>query len=136
MSAVKEQTLVTEQDQVLDQVLEGLLKNTSGDETVTKATLSLALSDELGFTVKESKELIEGFYSILLDALVTGQEVRLSGFGNWKLLHKKPRPGRNPRNLQEAEVSERFVTSFRSGNKLNNMVKWLLGTGDGKSKGE
>lgn len=127
MVEIKERVEISEQDRALEKVLNRVLEEADAGNTVTKATLSLALSEELGFTVKESKELIEVFYGVVLDALVEGREVKLSGFGNWKLLHKKPRPGRNPRNLQAAEVSERFVTSFRSGNKLNSMVKWLLG---------
>ena len=48
--------------------------------------------------------------------------VKLTGFGNFELKTKSARPGRNPKTGKEVTISERRVTTFRSGQKLKNRI--------------
>ena len=50
--------------------------------------------------------------------LEAGEEVKLSGFGNFELRTKNQRPGRNPKTGQEIPISARRVVTFRPGQKL------------------
>jgi integration host factor subunit alpha len=65
--------------------------------TLTKAELSELLFDRLGLNKRESKDMVEAFFDIIHETLVRGDDVKLSGFGNFNIRRKAPRPGRNPR---------------------------------------
>ena len=65
-------------------------------KTITKADIMEHLHNELGLNKSECKILIEDFFNEIKESLKNGEEVKLSGFGNFELLNKKERPGRNP----------------------------------------
>src|SRR5580658_4988743 len=90
--------------------------------TLTKADLAKHLDEEIGLTNREAKEIVELFFQYIGDALVKGQQVKISGFGNFTLHDKSERPGRNPRTGEEIPVSARRVVTFRSGQKLRARV--------------
>ena len=52
----------------------------------------------------------------------TGEQVKLSGFGNFDLRDKSERPGRNPKRGEEIPISARRVVTFRPGQKLKSRV--------------
>ena len=64
---------------------------------LTKANMAENLYEELGLNKREAKELVEVFFEEVRIALEDGEEVKLSGFGNFTLRNKNQRPGRNPK---------------------------------------
>jgi integration host factor subunit alpha len=74
---------------------------------LTKADLSEHLNDVVGLNKRESKEIVEMVFDELRQALVQGEGVRLSGFGNFELRDKGERPGRNPKTGEEVPVTAR-----------------------------
>lgn len=95
--------------------------------TLTKADLAKHLDAEIGLTNREAKEIVELFFQYIGDALVTGRQVKISGFGNFTLHDKKERPGRNPRTGEEVPVSARRVVTFHCGQKLKARVEKFTG---------
>lgn len=91
--------------------------------TLTKADLAKYLDEEIGLSNRESKEIIELFFQTICKPLINGEQVKLSGFGNFTLHDKKERPGRNPRTGQEVPVSARRVVTFHCGQKLKARVE-------------
>ena len=61
-------------------------------------------------------------------ALAKGEQVKLSGFGNFDLRDKNRRPGRNPKTGEEIPISARRVVTFRPGQKLKARVEAYAGT--------
>lgn len=90
---------------------------------LTKADMAERLFDELGINKREAKHLVEGFFEEIRLALEEGEQVKLSGFGNFGLRDKKERPGRNPKTGQEKKISARRVVTFRPGQKLKARVE-------------
>ena len=90
--------------------------------TITKADIIEHLHNELGLNKSECKILIEDFFDEIKESLKNGEEVKLSGFGNFELLNKKERPGRNPKTGKEVTISARRVVTFRAGNKLRKKI--------------
>lgn len=103
--------------------------------TLTKADLAKYLDEEIGLTNREAKEIVELFFQYISDKLVEGQQVKISGFGNFILRDKKKRPGRNPRTGQEVAVSARRVVTFHVGQKLKARVEKHAGK-EGKGDAE
>ena len=90
--------------------------------TLTKADLADRLYEELGLNKRESKEFVELFFEKMRQSLETGESVKLSGFGNFDLRKKTPRPGRNPQTGEEIPISARRVVTFRPSLKLKERV--------------
>ena len=76
----------------------------------------------------EAKELVEGFFEEIRQALEDNEQVKLSGFGNFDLRDKKTRPGRNPKTGEEIPISARRVVTFKPGQKLKARVESYAGT--------
>ena len=100
--------------------------------TLTKADMVEHLFEELGLNKREAKDLVETFFEEVRDALETGRNVKLSGFGNFILRDKTQRPGRNPKTGEEIPVTARRVVTFRPGQKLKQRVEEYVGPGDSK----
>ncbi|MDX1824291.1 MAG: integration host factor subunit alpha [Thiohalomonadales bacterium] len=95
---------------------------------LTKADLAERLFEELGLNKREAKEIVEMFFEEIRGALERGQQVKLSGFGNFDLRDKKQRPGRNPKTGEEIPITARRVVTFRPGQKLKAKVEAYAGT--------
>lgn len=90
--------------------------------TLTKADMAEKLADMYGFNKRESKDLVEQFFNEISEVLVSGECVKISGFGNFELRDKASRPGRNPRTGEEVAISARRVVTFKPGQKLRIQV--------------
>ncbi len=96
---------------------------------LTKADMVESLFNELGLNKREALELVDLCFHQLVACLALGEQVKLSGFGNFALRDKKERPGRNPRTGEKIPVAARRVVIFRPGNKLKARVEAYAGTG-------
>ena len=77
------------------------------EKTITKADIADYLHSQLGLNKSESKKLIEDFFDEIKTSLANNEEVKLSGFGNFELIDKKSRPGRNPKTGEAVTISAR-----------------------------
>jgi integration host factor subunit alpha len=98
--------------------------------TLTKAELSELLFDRLGLNKRESKDMVEAFFEIVHGTLVAGDDVKLSGFGNFNIRRKAPRPGRNPRTGEAIPINARHVVTFHASQKLKSIVQGDLPPGE------
>ena len=90
---------------------------------LTKADLAERLHEELGLNKREVKDIVELFFDEIRLALESGNQVKISGFGNFDLRDKSERPGRNPKTGEEIPISARRVVTFRPGQKLKLRVE-------------
>ena len=95
-------------------------------KTITKLDLVNHLNETLGLNKVESKELVEAFFDEIKKSLINNEEVKLSGFGNFKILNKRERPGRNPKTGEPAIISARKVVTFKAGQKLRKKMSNIL----------
>tara|TARA_B000000437_G_scaffold20091_1_gene14418 strand:+ start:543 stop:839 length:297 start_codon:yes stop_codon:yes gene_type:complete len=91
--------------------------------TITKNSLVNLLHDEVGLNKREAKEFIEIFFEVIKFELENGNDVKISGFGNFNLRDKAARPGRNPKTGEDVTISERRVVTFKSGLKLRSKLE-------------
>lgn len=90
---------------------------------LTKAVLAEYISDQVGINKREAKDLVEITFEEIRLALENGEEVKISGFGNFNLKDKKGRPGRNPRTGEVVPVTPRRVVTFKASQKLKALVE-------------
>ena len=91
-------------------------------KTVTRADLAEAVYESVGLSRTESAELVERFLAIIGDALVAGENVKLSSFGSFQVRSKNERIGRNPKTGEEVPILPRRVMTFKASNVLKNRI--------------
>ncbi|HEX5033406.1 MAG TPA: integration host factor subunit alpha [bacterium] len=80
---------------------------------MTKADLVESIYEKIGFSKKESSDIVEMIFDTMKDTLERGEKIKISGFGNFVVRAKRPRMGRNPQTGEEIEISARRVLTFR-----------------------
>jgi integration host factor subunit alpha len=98
--------------------------------SLTKADMAESLFNNLGLNKKESRELVDSYFEELTASLAVGENIRLSGFGNFDLRDKVARPGRNPKTGEEIPITARRVVTFRPGQKLKVRLEAYVGAGE------
>ncbi len=92
------------------------------DKTVTRADLADSLYQQLGLSRNESADLVDSVFEEMTDALVEGENVKISGFGSFVLREKKERVGRNPKTGVEVPITPRTVLVFKASHILKDMM--------------
>lgn len=90
--------------------------------TITRADLSEAVYQEVGLSRNESAQLVEEVLEEVSNALVNGQNVKLSSFGSFLLRDKNGRVGRNPKTGEEVPIDPRRVLVFRPSQMMRDRV--------------
>ena len=90
---------------------------------LTKAQLAEMLFEQIGLNKRESKDMVDAFFDVISAELVAGGEVKLSGFGNFQMRVKAPRPGRNPRTGGLIPIAARRVVTFHASQKLKDQLQ-------------
>jgi integration host factor subunit alpha len=90
---------------------------------LTKAQLAELLFDQIGLNKREAKDMVDAFFDLISDSLVDGDDVKISGFGNFQIRTKAPRPGRNPRTGETIPIQARRVVTFHASHKLKEQIQ-------------
>ena len=97
---------------------------------LTKAVMVESLFNELGLGKLEGRELVDLLIEEIVGSLAAGEQVKLSGFGNFELRDKKERPGRNPHTGESMPISARRVVTFKAGPTLKARLETYAGPGN------
>lgn len=89
---------------------------------MTKADIIEQIYEKVGFSKKESAEIVELVFDTMKETLERGEKIKVSGFGNFVVRRKRPRIGRNPQTGEEIEISARRVLTFRPSQVLKSML--------------
>jgi integration host factor subunit alpha len=85
--------------------------------------LAELLFEQIGLNKRESKDMIDAFFDLISASLVDGADVKISGFGNFQIRTKAPRPGRNPRTGEAIPIQARRVVTFHASHKLKDQIQ-------------
>ena len=92
------------------------------DKTLTRMDLSEAVFREVGLSRNDSAQLVESVLTYMSDALVRGEQVKISSFGTFSVRDKAARVGRNPKPGQEVPINPRRVLTFRPSHLMKDRV--------------
>lgn len=79
---------------------------------MTKADIIENVYERVGFSKKDSAELVEMCFDTVKETLERGDKVKIVGFGIFQPRFKRSRPGRNPQSGQPIEITARRVVVF------------------------
>jgi integration host factor subunit alpha len=86
---------------------------------MTKADIVDKVCEQVGgFSKKEAADLVDQVFDTIKAVLESGEKIKISGFGNFVVREKSPRPGRNPQTGQEITIEARRVLTFKPSNVL------------------
>ena len=92
------------------------------DKTLTRMDLSEAVFREVGLSRNDSATLVESVLDHVSDALVRGEQVKISSFGTFSVREKSARVGRNPKTGEEVTINPRRVLTFRPSHLMKDRV--------------
>ncbi|NQY60831.1 integration host factor subunit alpha [Cognatishimia sp.] len=92
------------------------------ENTLTRMDLSEAVFREVGLSRNDSAQLVESVLIYMSDALVKGEQVKISSFGTFSVRDKAARVGRNPKTGQEVPINPRRVLTFRPSHLMKDRV--------------
>ncbi|MEM9795332.1 MAG: integration host factor subunit alpha [Pseudomonadota bacterium] len=91
-------------------------------KTLTRMDLSEAVFRDVGLSRNESAALVASVLNHISDALVEGEQVKVSSFGTFSTRDKSARVGRNPKTGEEAPIPPRRVLTFRPSHLMKDRV--------------
>ena len=92
------------------------------EQTLTRADIASRLHRDIGLSRGEAGRLVDRVLAHLTDAVLAGENVKLSGFGTFVLRDKTERVGRNPKTGIEVPIAPRRVLTFRASQSLRARV--------------
>lgn len=90
--------------------------------TMTKADIVDKIYERVGFSKKESAELVEVVFDIMKSTLEGGEKIKVAGFGNFEVKSKADRRGRNPQTGEEITITARRILTFKPSQVLKNTI--------------
>ena len=97
-------------------------------KTLTRSDLSEALYQQVGLSRNECAQLVESILDSISDAVIQGEQVKISSFGTFTVREKGARMGRNPKTGEEVPIDPRRVLVFRPSHILKSRVNNGAGT--------
>jgi len=89
---------------------------------MTKIEIVANVYEKLGFSKRECADIVDKFFEVIKETLASGENVKISGFGNFIVKQKKARRGRNPQTGDEIEIAKRKVLNYRLSQVLKDAI--------------
>ena len=89
---------------------------------MTKADIVERIHQKIGFSKKESAEMVETVFSILKSTLEEGEKIKIAGFGNFVVKQKADRRGRNPQTGETITIDARRILTFKPSQVLKSAI--------------
>jgi DNA-binding protein HU-beta len=99
---------------------------------IGKSDIAQQVAQRTGLPRSQATKAVDAMLQTLQGALSKGDEVRLTGFGSWRVSETKARKGRNPRTGAAIDIAAGKRVSFRPGSKLVDSVRGGGSTGGGR----
>ena len=85
---------------------------------MTKSDIAERICNKLNCTRKESLDYVEAVLSLMKSTLESGENLKISGFGNFNVKQKADRRGRNPQTGETITIESRRILSFKPSSLL------------------
>ncbi|OGH87553.1 MAG: DNA-binding protein HU [Candidatus Magasanikbacteria bacterium RIFOXYC2_FULL_42_28] len=91
---------------------------------MNKAELSQKLAEKLNMSKRETENMLNTFTELVTEALKSGQEVVLTGFGAFSARKRAGRVGVNPQKpTEKIQIPAVTVPKFKAGKALKDALK-------------
>ena len=73
-------------------------------------------------TKKEAEDLVDTVFDTITDSLLEGNKVLISGFGTFKVNHRKERKGVSPKTKEIMTIPASKTLTFKPSNRLKDSM--------------
>lgn len=88
-----------------------------------KKWLAELVTNHVGGTKKQGVEVVDLVFDNIAKMMVKGEQVKVAGFGVFKVARRAAREGINPRTGQKIQIAAKVAPKFRAAKQLKEMVK-------------
>jgi nucleoid DNA-binding protein len=92
---------------------------------VTKKEIVKTISEEIGLTQLETKEIVQKTFEAIVETLVADERIELRNFGVFEVKQRAARKARNPRTGERVEVPAKSVVTFKPGKEMEERIRQL-----------
>jgi DNA-binding protein HU-beta len=92
-------------------------------EKMNKSELVEAIANGSGVTKADASRVLDTFMATVTDALKSGDQVVLPGFGSFAIGNRSARTGRNPQTGEAIQIKASRVAKFKAGKSLKEAVQ-------------
>jgi len=92
---------------------------------VTKKEIVRTISEEIGLTQLQTKDIVQNTLDAIVDTLVRDKRIELRNFGVFEVKRRAPRKARNPRTSEKVFVPAKYVVTFKPGKEMEERVREL-----------
>jgi integration host factor subunit alpha len=89
---------------------------------MTKSDIAEHIHTSTVLSSKESSEMLESVLSIMKTTLESGENLKISGFGNFVVKQKADRRGRNPQTGEVLTIASRRIVTFKPSGILRDKI--------------
>ncbi len=89
---------------------------------LTKKDLVNLVYMQIGFSKHISENLIDDFFSLIVENLKNQKKLKISKFGTFSIREKKERIGRNPKTKEKKNISKRNVVLFKPSKEFKKLI--------------
>ena len=89
---------------------------------MNKNDLISAVADGSGLSKADAGRAVDAVFAAISDALKSGDEVRIVGFGSFSVAHRAASTGRNPRTGEAIQIAASKQPKFKAGAPLKAAV--------------
>ncbi len=89
---------------------------------LTRKDIGKAIHEKMGFSQRSSGDLVDEFFAVIKQTLLSEEMVKLVHFGTFKVIKKANRIGRNPQTGESMEISKRSMVSFKPSKELRQKI--------------
>lgn len=89
---------------------------------MNKQQLIDAVAQSTSMTKKDSAAAVSAILDVITEALASGDDVKITGFGSFEIKTREARTGRNPKTGAPVEIPASKYVSFSAGSVLKDKV--------------
>lgn len=89
---------------------------------MTKAELVDEVARATQLTKKHAEIIVNTVFDSIVHSLKEGEKIELRGFGSFRIRHRGPRLGRNPKTGERVQVPAKRIPYFKPGKELREML--------------
>ncbi len=90
---------------------------------MTKKEIVKQISDKIGLTQLQTKEIVQLTFDAIVDTLIEDKRIELRNFGVFQVKKRKARKARNPRTGEKVDVPPKNVVTFKPGKDMEERVR-------------
>ena len=89
---------------------------------MNKTELIAAVAEKAELSKKDAEKAVKAFTDVVAEELVKGEKIQLVGFGNFEVVTREEREGRNPKTGEPMKIAASKTPKFKAGKALKDMV--------------